>query len=33
MRGWDSKRDRNKGIGLTMPTSEINPILHCVFGQ
>ena len=29
------KSDRNKGIGLTMPitiTSEINPILHCVFG-
>ena len=29
------KSDRNKGIGLMMPitiTSEINPILHCVFG-
>ena len=30
------KSDGNKGIGLTMLitiTSEINPILHCVFGR
>ena len=36
MRGQDcEKSDRNKGIASTMPitiTSEINPILHCVFG-
>ena len=31
---YKKKSDKNKGIGLTMPitiTSEINPILHCVF--